>query len=176
MRSIPAGERAAIRFTLNGRLICAQADARMQLADLIRHVLKQYGTHVGCEHGICGACTVLLDGRAVRSCLIFAPQVEGSAIITVEGLAQENGELNGELNDLQQSFRRHHALQCGFCTAGILISATQFLRENPDPSEVEVRDMLSGHLCRCTGYAGIVDAILATAKSRSGENCKASGD
>ena len=166
MRRIAAGERAAIRFTLNGRAVSAQADARMQLADLIRHVLKQYGTHVGCEHGICGACTVLLEGRAVRSCLIFAPQVEGSAITTVEGLAEENGELN----DLQQSFRRHHALQCGFCTAGILVSATQFLRENADPSEEEVRDMLSGHLCRCTGYAGIVAAILATARARSGEN------
>jgi 2-furoyl-CoA dehydrogenase 2Fe-2S iron sulfur subunit len=166
MRRIAAGERVAIRFTLNGRAVSAQADARMQLADLIRHVLKQYGTHVGCEHGICGACTVLLEGRAVRSCLIFAPQVEGSAITTVEGLAEENGELN----DLQQSFRRHHALQCGFCTAGILVSATQFLRENADPSEEEVRDMLSGHLCRCTGYAGIVAAILTTARARSGEN------
>ena len=166
MRRIAAGERAAIRFTLNGRAVSAQADARMQLADLIRHVLKQYGTHVGCEHGICGACTVLLEGRAVRSCLIFAPQVEGSAITTVEGLAEENGELN----DLQQSFRRHHALQCGFCTAGILVSATQFLRENADPSEEEVRDMLSGHLCRCTGYAGIVAANLTTARARSGEN------
>jgi 2-furoyl-CoA dehydrogenase 2Fe-2S iron sulfur subunit len=176
MRSIPAGGRTTIRFTLNGRPVSAQADARMQLADLIRHVLKQYGTHVGCEHGICGACTVLLDGRAVRSCLIFAPQVEGSSIITVEGLAQENGDLNGDLNALQQSFRRHHALQCGFCTAGILISATQFLRENADPSEQQVRDMLSGHLCRCTGYAGIVEAILAAAKARSDENCKASGD
>jgi 2-furoyl-CoA dehydrogenase 2Fe-2S iron sulfur subunit len=176
MRSIPAGGRTTIRFTLNGRPVSAQADARMQFADLIRHVLKQYGTHVGCEHGICGACTVLLDGRAVRSCLIFAPQVEGSSIITVEGLAQESGDLNGELNALQQSFRRHHALQCGFCTAGILISATQFLRENADPSEQQVRDMLSGHLCRCTGYAGIVEAILAAAKVRSGENCKASGD
>src|ERR1700738_1588792 len=173
MRSIPAAERAALRFTLNGRPVSAHADARMQLADLIRHVLKQYGTHVGCEHGICGACTGLLDGRAVRSCLIFAPQVERSSIITVEGLAQENGEPN----DLQKSFRRHHALQCGFCTAGILLSATQFLRENADPSAEEVRDRLSGHLCRCTGYAGIVEAILATARRRKTScSTQASGD
>ena len=136
----------------------------MQVADLLRHVLHQYGTHVGCEHGICGACTVLIDGRAVRSCLLFAAQVDGMSVITVEGLATDGGELN----DLQQSFRRHHALQCGFCTPGILASATQFLKESADPTEHHVRDMLSGHLCRCTGYAGIVEAILATAKSRKG--------
>ena len=136
----------------------------MQVADLLRHALHQYGTHVGCEHGICGACTVLIDGRAVRSCLLFAAQLDGTSVITVEGLAAEDGELN----DLQQSFRQHHALQCGFCTPGILASATQFLKENADPTEHQVRDMLSGHLCRCTGYAGIVKAILATARSRKG--------
>ena len=169
-------ERDEITLTINGRRHAIRVEPRRTLVDAIREDCGQTGTHIGCEHGVCGACTVLLDGRAVRSCLIFAPQVEGSAIITVEGLAQENGDLNGELNALQQSFRRHHALQCGFCTAGILISATQFLRENADPSEQQVRDMLSGHLCRCTGYAGIVEAILATAKARSDENCKASGD
>lgn len=162
MREVAAGAKTTVRFTLNGRSVTAEVEPRMQLADLIRHALKQYGTHVGCEHGICGACTVLLDGRAVRSCLIFAPQVEGASIVTVEGLASADGTLN----DLQQSFRRHHALQCGFCTAGILASATQFLNEKPDPTEHEVRDMLSGHLCRCTGYAAIVEAILATAQSR----------
>jgi 2-furoyl-CoA dehydrogenase 2Fe-2S iron sulfur subunit len=162
MHDVAAGSKTTVRFTLNGRNVAAEVEPRMQLADLIRHALKQYGTHVGCEHGICGACTVLLDGRAVRSCLIFAPQVEGASIVTVEGLADEDGKLN----DLQQSFRRHHALQCGFCTAGILASATQFLKDNPHPTEHEVREMLSGHLCRCTGYASIVEAILATAQSR----------
>jgi 2-furoyl-CoA dehydrogenase 2Fe-2S iron sulfur subunit len=162
MREIAANETARIRFSLNGRAVSAEAEPRMQLADLLRHVLHQRGTHVGCEHGICGACTVLLDGRAVRSCLIFAPQVEGATIVTIEGLADPSGELN----DLQKAFRAHHALQCGFCTPGILTSATQFLKENTDPTEDEVRDMLSGHLCRCTGYTGIVEAILATAQSR----------
>jgi 2-furoyl-CoA dehydrogenase 2Fe-2S iron sulfur subunit len=155
--------RVTINFTLNGRRVAAQAEPRMQVADLLRHVLHQTGTHVGCEHGICGACTILVDGRAVRSCLLFAAQVAGASIVTVEALAQPGGELN----DLQKSFRRHHALQCGFCTAGILVSATQFLAEHPDPSEHEVRDILSGHLCRCTGYQPIVDAILATARERN---------
>jgi 2-furoyl-CoA dehydrogenase 2Fe-2S iron sulfur subunit len=164
MREIPAGEKAMIQFTLNGRSVSVLAEPRMQVADLLRHVLHEYGTHVGCEHGICGACTVLIDGRAVRSCLLFAAQVDGMSVITVEGLATDGGELN----DLQQSFRRHHALQCGFCTPGILASATQFLKESADPTAHHVSDMLSGHLCRCTGYAGIVEAILATAKSRKG--------
>jgi 2-furoyl-CoA dehydrogenase 2Fe-2S iron sulfur subunit len=164
MRDIPAGEKAMIQFTLNGRSVSVVVEPRMQVADLLRHVLHHYGTHVGCEHGVCGACTVLIDGRAVRSCLLFAAQLDGTSVVTVEGLAAEGGELN----DLQQSFRRHHALQCGFCTPGILASATQFLKENADPTEHQVRDMLSGHLCRCTGYAGIVEAILATARSRKG--------
>jgi xanthine dehydrogenase iron-sulfur cluster and FAD-binding subunit A len=158
----PESGRATINFTLNGRRVSAQAEPRMQAADLLRHVLHQTGTHVGCEHGICGACTILVDGRAVRSCLLFAAQVEGATIVTVEGLANPDGELN----DLQKSFRRHHALQCGFCTAGILASATQFLSEQPNPSEHDVREMLSGHLCRCTGYEPIVQAILATARER----------
>jgi 2-furoyl-CoA dehydrogenase 2Fe-2S iron sulfur subunit len=162
MRDIPAGEKAKIKFTLNGRSVSVVVEPRMQVADLLRHVLHNYGTHVGCEHGVCGACTVLVDGRAVRSCLLFAAQLDGTTVVTVEGLAAEGGELN----DLQQSFRRHHALQCGFCTPGILASTTQFLKENADPTEHQVRDMLSGHLCRCTGYAGIVKAILATARSR----------
>ena len=163
MIEVEAGEQILVRFTLNGRAVTARAEPRMQLADLIRHVLKQYGTHVGCEHGICGACTVLVDGRAVRSCLIFAAQIDGASVVTVEGLAGAGQELN----DLQAEFRRHHALQCGFCTPGILASATQFLSENSRPTEHEVRDMLSGHICRCTGYSGIVDAILATAAKRN---------
>jgi xanthine dehydrogenase iron-sulfur cluster and FAD-binding subunit A len=159
----PEVGRATIKFKLNGRRVSAQAEPRMQVADLLRHVLHQTGTHVGCEHGICGACTILVDGRAVRSCLLFAAQIEGASIVTVEGLANPGGELN----NLQKSFRRHHALQCGFCTAGILVSATQFLAEHPQPSEHEVREMLSGHLCRCTGYEPIVQAILAVAHQRA---------
>jgi aerobic-type carbon monoxide dehydrogenase small subunit (CoxS/CutS family) len=162
MLEVDAGAKVTVRFTLNGNAVVADAEPRMQLADLIRHVLKQYGTHVGCEHGICGACTVLVDGRAVRSCLMFAAQIEGSSVVTVEGLAHDDGQLN----DLQTAFREHHALQCGFCTPGILVSATQFLVENTEPKEREVRDMLSGHICRCTGYTGIIEAILATAKRR----------
>ncbi|MFZ0178065.1 MAG: (2Fe-2S)-binding protein [Pseudolabrys sp.] len=164
MLEIEAGEKTTIRFTLNGKPVQAQAESRMQLADLLRHVLKKYGTHVGCEHGICGACTVLVDGRAVRSCLMFAAQVEGASVVTVEGLSNATGGLS----ELQAAFRRHHALQCGFCTPGILASATQFLQDNNAPSEHEVRDMLSGHICRCTGYTGIVEAILMTAQKRGG--------
>ena len=164
MLEIEAGEKTTIRFTLNGKPVQAQAESRMQLADLLRHVLKKYGTHVGCEHGICGACTVLVDGRAVRSCLMFAAQVEGASVVTVEGLSNATGGLS----ELQAAFRRHHALQCGFCTPGILASATQFLQDNNAPREHEVRDMLSGHICRCTGYTGIVEAILMTAQKRGG--------
>ncbi len=131
-------------------------------------MLHAHGTHVGCEHGICGACTILLEGRAVRSCLLYAVQVDGCRVETVEGLSRNAGELN----DLQEAFRRHHALQCGFCTAGILISATQFLAEHAQPTEHEVREMLSGHICRCTGYHGIVEAILDTARRRAGEQTR----
>jgi len=163
MLEAKANDQITIRFRLNGREVSGKAEPRMQLADFIRQVLRQTGTHVGCEHGVCGACTVMIDGRAVRSCTLYAVQAEGSEIVTVEGLS---GTAEG-LNDLQQAFRRHHALQCGFCTAGILISATQFLTENKNPTEREVRDMLSGHLCRCTGYTGIVEAILETARTRA---------
>ena len=162
MLEAKAGDRLTIRFRLNGREVSGKAEPRMQLADFIRQVLHQTGTHVGCEHGVCGACTVMVDGRAVRSCTLYAVQAEDCEIVTVEGVSDANS-----LNDLQQAFRRHHALQCGFCTAGILISATQFLAENKNPTEHEVRDMLSGHLCRCTGYAGMVDAILETARTRT---------
>ena len=168
MLEVEAGAKTTIHFTLNGKPAKAEAETRMQLADLLRHVLKQYGTHVGCEHGICGACTVLIDGRAVRSCLIFAAQVEGATVTTVEGLAGDNGELN----DLQLAFRKHHALQCGFCTPGILASATQFLSEHANASERDIRDMLSGHICRCTGYTGIVEAISATAQNRKSRDKK----
>ena len=163
MKEARADEKVRISFTLNGRQVSGEAEPRMQLADFLRHVLHAHGTHVGCEHGICGACTIVLDGRAARSCLLYAVQVDGSRIQTVEGLSP--GER--QLNDLQEAFRRHHALQCGFCTAGILISATQFLSEHPAPTEHEVREMLSGHICRCTGYHGIVEAILETARRRA---------
>lgn len=165
MLEVAAGEKTLICFTLNGRAVSTLAEPRMQLADLLRHILKQYGTRVGCEHGICGACTVLVDGRAVRSCLLFAAQIDGASVVTVEGLTPKNGELS----DLQSAFRECHALQCGFCTPGILASASQFLDGNDSPNEHEVRDMLSGHICRCTGYTGIVEAILAVAAKRKAQ-------
>ncbi len=158
MVRVKADDRHRVSLTVNGRRRTGHAEPRMQLCDFLRHELGLPGTHVGCEHGVCGACTVLIDGRAQRSCTQFALQAEGTEITTVEGLAE--GET---LNRLQAAFRDHHALQCGFCTAGILMSATHFLREVPAPSEAEVRDMLSGHICRCTGYDSIVRAILSVA-------------
>lgn len=154
-------ERYRVTLTLNGRERSAYAEPRTQLCDFLRHSLGATGTHVGCEHGVCGACTVMVDGRATRSCLMLAVQVEGRRVETIESLAKE-----GELHDLQHAFREHHALQCGFCTAGILMSCHEFLGRVTDPSEAEVRDMLSGHLCRCTGYTGIVQAVLAVARAR----------
>ena len=154
----PAAARHTIELTLNGQRRSGDAEPRMLLCDFLRHELQAFGVHVGCEHGVCGACTVLVDGCAMRSCTQYAVQADGTEIVTVEGLAQP-----GTLNGLQQAFARHHALQCGFCTAGILCSATHFLAENPSPSEAEVRDMLSGHICRCTGYVPIVAAILDAA-------------
>ena len=150
--------RHRVTVTVNGKRMSGSAEPRTLLADFLRHELKLFGTHVGCEHGVCGACTVIIDGRAVRSCLRYAVQVEGADIRTVEGLADGD-----KLNALQDAFWRHGALQCGFCTAGILMSATQYLKQNPKPTEVEVRDMLSGHICRCTGYEQIVRAILDVA-------------
>jgi 2-furoyl-CoA dehydrogenase 2Fe-2S iron sulfur subunit len=160
---IRADERRRIALTVNGRRRSGEAEPRMLLTDFLRHELQVHGVHVGCEHGVCGACTILRDGRAVRSCTQYAVQAEGAEIATVEGLAE-----NGALNALQRAFTRHHALQCGFCTPGILMSATHFLRQNPRPSEAEVRDMLSGHICRCTGYAAIVAAILDAAGETGG--------
>ena len=150
--------RHRVTVTVNGKRMSGFAEPRTLLADFLRHELKLFGTHVGCEHGVCGACTVIIDGRAVRSCLRYAVQVDGGDIRTVEGLADGD-----KLNALQDAFSRHGALQCGFCTPGILMSATQYLKENPKPTEVEVRDMLSGHICRCTGYEQIVRAILDVA-------------
>jgi len=160
-----AGERHTIEITLNGRRCRGEAEPRMLLCDFLRHELQAFGVHVGCEHGVCGACTILMDGRAVRSCTQYAVQADGTDIVTIEGLGEQ-----GRLNALQDAFMRHHALQCGFCTPGILSSATQFLRETPRPSEAEVRDMLSGHICRCTGYAQIIAAILDAAKATTTED------
>jgi 2-furoyl-CoA dehydrogenase 2Fe-2S iron sulfur subunit len=155
MRRVKKNERVRVAVMLNGRKVAAEAEPRMLLSDFIRHALGATGTHVGCEHGVCGACTVLIDGVATRSCLTLAVQAEGREVKTVEGLAGANGALN----PLQQAFRDNHALQCGFCTPGILMSFTDYLARNPHPSETEIRDVLSGHLCRCTGYAGIVKAV-----------------
>jgi len=154
----PASERAMIELTVNGQRRSGQAEPRMLLCDFLRHELQAFGVHVGCEHGVCGACTVLINGCAMRSCTQYAVQVDGADIVTVEGLADA-----GTMNALQRAFAKEHALQCGFCTPGILCSVTHFLRETPSPTEAQVRDMLSGHICRCTGYASIVTAILQAA-------------
>jgi 2-furoyl-CoA dehydrogenase 2Fe-2S iron sulfur subunit len=155
MPRLTATERHPVRFRLNGKPVEGMAEPRMLLADFLRHELGATGTHVGCEHGVCGCCTVQIDGTAVRSCLTLAMQAEGRDVKTVESLAGADGKLN----KLQQAFQNHHALQCGFCTPGILMSFTDFLKRNPKPSDAEIRDVLSGHLCRCTGYSGIVAAI-----------------
>jgi 2-furoyl-CoA dehydrogenase 2Fe-2S iron sulfur subunit len=156
MRRVSKDERSRIALTLNGRAVSGDAEPRVLLTDFLRHVIGATGTHVGCEHGVCGCCTVLIDGVAVRGCLTLAVQVEGRSVTTVESLASTDGTLNA----LQKAFQQHHALQCGFCTPGILMSFTDYLARNPHPTEDEIREVLSGHLCRCTGYAGIVAAVL----------------
>jgi 2-furoyl-CoA dehydrogenase 2Fe-2S iron sulfur subunit len=161
MRRVSRDQRSRVSVKLNSRNVSAEAEPRMLLSDFIRQALGATGTHVGCEHGVCGCCTVLLDGVAVRSCLTLAMQADGCEITTVESLAGADGALNA----LQQAFRKNHALQCGFCTPGILMSFTDFLRRNPTPSEAQVIEVLSGHICRCTGYAGIVAAVLEAAGS-----------
>ena len=151
------------RVTVNGKLHARVVDARVTLADFLRHNLGLTGTHLGCEHGVCGACTVLVDGRSVRACLMFAVQANDCAVTTVEGLTPDGG-----LSVLQQAFIDNHGLQCGFCTPGILVTLTELLRANADPSEQEVREALTGNLCRCTGYAGIVAAALDAAQRLRG--------
>ena len=148
-----------IEVTVNGRRYVETVEPRLLLTDFLRHTIGLTGTHVGCEHGVCGCCTVLMDGVSVRGCLLLAVQADGAELRTVESLAAD-----GELNPLQQAFRECHALQCGFCTPGILMAATDFLVRNPAPSRDEIADMLSGHLCRCTGYEPIVEAIARTAE------------
>jgi 2-furoyl-CoA dehydrogenase 2Fe-2S iron sulfur subunit len=159
MRRVNKDQKARVSLTLNGRKMSAEAEPRMLLSDFLRHSLGATGTHVGCEHGVCGCCTVQIDGAAVRSCLTLALQAEGREVKTVESLA----DTDGKLNKLQQAFQNHHALQCGFCTPGILMSFTDFLSRNPKPTEDELRDVLSGHICRCTGYAGIMAALKEAA-------------
>ena len=150
----------AIRVTVNGQVYERTVEARKTLADFLRDDLELTGTHLGCEHGVCGACTIIVDGAAVRSCLLFAVQMHGRDIQTVEGLA--DGET---LNPLQEAFREHHGLQCGFCTPGFLMTLTCFLREFPSPTDAQIREAISGNLCRCTGYQNIVAAAAAAARS-----------
>ncbi len=145
-----------VRFEVNGKPVEVEVEPRLTLADCLRHVLRLTGTHVGCEHGVCGACTVIVDGAAVRSCLMLAVQAEGAKIVTIEGL----NSADGELTPLQAAFRSHHALQCGFCTPGFLTTAHALLTEEPDADEERVREVLSGNLCRCTGYIPIIEAVL----------------
>jgi carbon-monoxide dehydrogenase small subunit len=144
-----------VRFEVNGKAVAVEVEPRVSLADCLRHQLRLTGTHLGCEHGVCGACTIIVDGAAVRSCLMLAVQAEGSKITTVEGLSTD-----GELTPLQKSFRKHHALQCGFCTPGMLTTAHALLTEEPDADADRIRSVLSGNLCRCTGYIPIVEAVL----------------
>ncbi len=155
----------SVRLTVNGTVHHAEVEARLSLADLLREHLGLTGTHVGCEHGVCGACTVLVDGRAVRSCLTLAVQLDGAEITTVEALAGPEGRLH----PIQQAFSDEHALQCGFCTPGFLMAVHELLARNPDPDEDEIRDVLGGQLCRCTGYQGILRAVHAAAAQMRAE-------
>jgi carbon-monoxide dehydrogenase small subunit len=150
---------ADIKLVVNGTAVAATVETRRSLADFLREDLNLTGTHIGCEHGVCGACTVIVDGASVRSCLLFAVQTNGASVLTVEGLSNE-----GKLSVLQDAFHRHHALQCGFCTPGLLTTAHAFLAENVTPTADDVRDAISGNICRCTGYIPIVDAILDAAE------------
>jgi aerobic-type carbon monoxide dehydrogenase small subunit (CoxS/CutS family) len=156
-----ASDRHDIEVSVNGTTYRRATDSRTLLSDFLRHELRLAGTHVGCEHGVCGACTILLDGMAVRSCLMLAVQANGHELSTIEGLA---GKAN-TLNPIQQAMHEHHGLQCGYCTPGILMTMTAFLKENSSPSEDEVREALSGNICRCTGYQNIVDAMMAAAEA-----------
>ncbi len=152
-------DRREITVTINGESYTREVETRLTLADFIRHECDLTGTHLGCEHGVCGACTILLDGLSARSCLMLAVQADGHELLTVEGIAPNDDELH----PLQQAFQDNHGLQCGFCTPGMLTVLLEFLGDNPDPTEREVREAISGNLCRCTGYQGIVDAALDAA-------------
>ncbi|HEX4686566.1 MAG TPA: (2Fe-2S)-binding protein [Nocardioides sp.] len=160
-----------VRLTVNGVVRELRVPARRLLSDALRHDLALTGTHVGCEHGVCGACTVLVDGRPMRSCLMFAVSAVDSEITTVEGLTGSDGSLG----PVQQAFAECHGLQCGFCTPGFLTTITAGLRDNPEPSEDEAREMVAGNLCRCTGYANIVKSVLRAAALRDGSGTPSSG-
>jgi carbon-monoxide dehydrogenase small subunit len=153
----------AVNVTVNGTLYERTVEPRLLLSDFLRGELGLTGTHVGCEHGVCGACTILLDGKPVRSCLLFAVQANGHEVTTVEALGTPD-----QMHPVQEAFRETHGLQCGFCTPGILMTVVPFLEENPHPDEPEVREALAGNLCRCTGYQHIVDAVLLAAETQSG--------
>jgi 2-furoyl-CoA dehydrogenase 2Fe-2S iron sulfur subunit len=173
MSRLKSGRDHSVKFTLNGRPTQAEAEPRMLLTDFLRQQIGATGTHVGCEHGVCGACTITIDGMLTRACLTLAVQADGCNLRTIEGLAPAVDRLG----ILQSAFRRHHALQCGFCTAGILMSLDHLLRHDPSPDEGEIRDVLSGHLCRCTGYTPIiratVEAAAELAKSPTNEKADA---
>ncbi|MGH2349921.1 MAG: (2Fe-2S)-binding protein [bacterium] len=159
MTSIAPADEQHVTITVNGRAHSRTVAVRTTLVDFLREALGLTGTHVGCEHGVCGACTILLNGDAVRSCLLFAVQADGADVTTVEGLGTPE-----ELHPLQEAFRDHHGLQCGFCTPGFLMTSIAFLRETPQPTDEEIREVLSGNLCRCTGYQGIVEAVRDAAQ------------
>jgi len=164
---IEPAERLAIRLTVNGREVAREVTARRSLADFLREDLMLTGTHVGCEHGVCGACTVLVDGRSARSCLLLAVQLDGATVTTIEGLTPPEG-----LSPLQQAFCHTHAMQCGFCTPGMIVVTTELLEKNPAPTTDEIREALAGQLCMCTGYVNIVKAVeqaAATARNATGE-------
>ena len=164
MSVAPGVERVKVRLTVNGRPVEREVEPRRTLADFLREDLGLTGTHVGCEHGVCGACTILLDGRTARSCLLLAVQLEGATVTTIEGLTPEQG-----LSPLQEAFRACHGLQCGFCTPGMIVASHELLAENPAPSADEIRDALTGNLCMCTGYVNIVRAVERAAATMRGE-------
>ena len=156
----PPAERLRVGLTVNGAAVEREVEARLSLADFLRQDLGLTGTHVGCEHGVCGACTVLLDGRSARSCLLLAAQLDGARITTIEGLTPADG-----LSPLQEAFRACHAMQCGFCTPGMIVAGTELLAATPAPDEAEIREALAGHLCMCTGYVNIVRAVARAAQA-----------
>jgi aerobic-type carbon monoxide dehydrogenase small subunit (CoxS/CutS family) len=158
MSAIPPREELTVRLTVNGRPVEHAVEGRRSLVDFLREDLGLTGTHVGCEHGVCGACTVLVDGRSARACLLFAAQLDGRAVTTIEGLTPADG-----LSPLQESFRASHAMQCGFCTPGMIVTATELLAQEPAPSTEAIREAISGNLCMCTGYVNIVRAIAQVA-------------
>ncbi len=161
-----------VQLTVNGQLREATVEPRVTLADFLREKLHLTGTHLGCEHGVCGACTVLLNDDAVRACLVFAVQADGAEVTTIEGI----GLPDGELSVVQSAFRDCHGLQCGFCTPGFVVSVTAFLRDNPNPTDEEIRVALSGNLCRCTGYQGIIKAVRQAAAADQGRELSGGGD